>query len=85
MHSKGIAIPLRGDKYMQTIKFCIELEDAVEKNLRDIARIKGMPVEQYVADLVNRYALSLHTMNQEELAKGYEDTGDINLDWANLK
>ena len=57
----------------------------MDKRLQEVAKIKGVPVEKYVADLVNRYALSLHTMNQEELRQGYEETGDINLDWANLK
>lgn len=67
------------------IRYVIEVSEEMDKRLREDAKIKGLPVEQYVAELVNRYALSLHTMNQEELGKGYEETGDINLDWANLK
>ncbi len=70
---------------MHTVKYVIEVNAEMDKRLQEVAKIKGVPVEKYVADLVNRYALSLHTMNQEELRQGYEETGDINLDWANLK
>lgn len=70
---------------MRLVKYVIEVNEDMDERLKSVAKIKGMPVEKYVAELVNRYALSLHTMNQEELGKGYEETGDINLDWANLK
>ncbi len=70
---------------MHTVKYIIEVNEELNKRLNEVAKIKGMPVEKYVSELVNRYALSLHTMDQEALGKGYEETGDINLDWANLK
>lgn len=66
-------------------KFIIEVKPELETRLRDVARIKGMSVEDYVSYLVNRYAVSLHTMSIEEIEKGYAECGDINLEWANLK
>lgn len=66
-------------------KFYIEVDTEVENRLREGARIKGMRVEDYIAYLVNRYALTLHTMEVKDMQKGYEESGPINLEWANLK
>lgn len=67
------------------ITITIEVENNVESKLRDAACIKGMRVEDYIAYLVNRYAISLHTMELESMEKGYEECGTLNLEWANLK
>ena len=67
------------------IKFYIEVSPEVESDLRDAARIKGMKVEDYIAYLVNRYAVQLHTLEVESMEKGYEECGSLNLEWANLK
>lgn len=66
-------------------KITIEVNPQLEKQLHDAARIKGMPVEKYIEYLLNRYAVSLHTMEVEQMEKGYAECGSVNLDWANCK
>ncbi len=61
----------------------------VDGNLNDIlvrnAANKHMSVEALVTELLKRYTVDAHIMEQSELWKsGIDDTAEINLDWANL-
>ena len=60
----------------------------VDKELNDIlvsnAHAKNMGVEALISELLKRYVVDAHIMEQEDVRKGIEECAEINLDWANL-
>lgn len=75
-------ICITGDKYMS--KYYVEIVGEVENNIVSGASKKGITPEKFIAEILNKYAISVHIMESKETASGYKECGDINLDWANL-
>lgn len=67
---------------MKTVK--IELKEGVYEMIEKYANLRKMPVEKAVAILVEKFAPVTHSMLVEELIKGYGESAEENLDWANL-
>lgn len=67
---------------MRTIK--IEVKEGVYEMLEKYANLRKIPVEKAVAILVEKFAPVTHSMLVEELIKGYGESAEENLDWANL-
>lgn len=67
---------------MKTIE--IELDEGVYEMIEEYAQLRKMPVNRALALLVEKFAPVTHSMLLEELIKGYRDSADENLEWANL-
>ena len=63
----------------------IRLSDEEYETLKNAAARDDMSPEQKVLYAVHTVLVPAHTMNEESLKKGYEETGAINLEWADLK
>lgn len=68
------------DKIMS--KYIIELDGELNNMLIENAKSRNITAEQFIYDILKRYLPLMHTINQEEMAKGYVDMADINLDLA---
>lgn len=65
-------------------KYIIEVNQEVNKVLENNARIRDMSIESLIEEILNKYLIPLHTMDKEDMAKGYIESGDINLEIANI-
>jgi len=41
-------------------------------------------LEEFIANILNRYALNPHIMDSKEIADAYAECGELNLEIANL-
>ena len=62
----------------------VEISEELYEMLEKYAISRRLTVSQIVNLLVERFAPITHTMKEEELKAGYEESSEINLDWANL-
>ncbi len=67
---------------MKTIE--VEITEDSYKMIENFANLRKIPVEKAVAALLEKFAPITHTMIEEELKKGYEESASVNVDWANL-
>lgn len=65
--------------------YTIEVDEALAKILSEKAALKNMSVEKLIVYLLHRFALDPHSMKVEDMKGGYEECGELNLEWANLK
>lgn len=63
-------------------KYIIEIDGELENMLIDSANNHGKSPEQFIVDIVNRYLPLTHIINQEDMAKGYLEMAQINLELA---
>ena len=63
-------------------KYFIELNGEIEKMLVEGAKKRNMAPEQFVKDIVNRYLPLAHIIDREQMAAGYVEMSEINLDLA---
>lgn len=61
----------------------IEVGDELNEILEEAARTMDMNIESFIAQILNRFAIDPHIMEQDEVKDGYRDMGDINLDISN--
>lgn len=66
------------------MKITVEIRKEVYEMLSMQSAMRKMPVEKVIEALVEKFAPVSHTMIEEELMRGYVESGDENLDWANL-
>ena len=67
------------------MKYIIEVNDKLNSILSENASLRKMSVPELIMELLNRYVIDAHIMEQSELwQSGTEECKDINLDWANL-
>jgi len=64
-------------------QYLINVDKEQSELLQNAAKNQNMTVEQFIKEILNKYVLPPHIMNEESMAKGYEETGEINLDLAN--
>lgn len=62
------------------IKVDCELNTLLTQN----AEARNMPVPALIVELLKRYVIDAHIMEQDGVRSGIEECADINLDWANL-
>ena len=60
-------------------KYLVEINDDLNYILEEGARKMDASVESFIAEILNRFALDPHIMEQEEVKDGYEQMGDINI------
>ncbi|MCH5164201.1 MAG: hypothetical protein J1F36_04215 [Clostridiales bacterium] len=63
-------------------KYIIILDGEKENMLIEGAKSRDITAQQFITDIVNRYLPLMHMINREDMAKGYEDMADINLELA---
>ena len=63
-------------------KYIIILNGELENMLIEGAKSRNITAEQFINDIINRYLPLMHNINQEDMAKGYVDMAEINLEIA---
>lgn len=67
------------------MKYLIEVDEELNKILSENANMRNMLVTQLISELLRRYVIDVHIMEQDGYWKeGCESCAQINLDWANL-
>ncbi|MDE6201121.1 MAG: hypothetical protein K2M47_04505 [Clostridiales bacterium] len=67
------------------MQYLIEVDDKLNDLLNGNANARNMSVPALIVELLKRYVIDAHIMEQNELwQSGTEECKDINLDWANL-
>ena len=61
----------------------IEVDDSLNVILEEAARKMDVNIESFISEILNRYAIDPHIMEQEEVKQGYADMGEINLEISN--
>lgn len=64
-------------------KYEISVNDELNTILKEAAAKMNVSVESFISDILNRYAIDPHIMEQDEVKEGYRDMGDINLEISN--
>lgn len=58
----------------------IKVSKELATQLSITAMDKNMSIEELIEEILNKYFVPMHTIDQEEMAKGYEEMGEINLE-----
>ncbi|MDE6293128.1 MAG: hypothetical protein K2L88_00700 [Clostridiales bacterium] len=67
------------------MQYLIEVDGTLDNVLKQNANARNMSVPALIVELLSRYVIDAHIMEQSELwQSGTEECKDINLDWANL-
>jgi len=66
------------EKIMHEYKIKVSTELA--ETLLKAAGGKNMTAEQFILQILNKYLIPPHTIDQEAMARGYEDMGEINIE-----
>ena len=61
----------------------IEISDSLNTIIEEVARKLDMSIESFIGEILNRYAIDPHIMEQDEVKTGYEEMGDLNLKISN--
>lgn len=61
----------------------IEIDDDLNAVLEEGARNMDTNIETFISQILNRFAIDPHIMEQDEVKDGYQEVGDINLDISN--
>ena len=61
----------------------IEIDDELNAILEEAARKMDVNIETFISQIVNRFAIDPHIMEQDDVKDGYTQMGDINLDISN--
>ena len=61
----------------------IEINDALNSIIEEVARKLDMSIESFIGEILNRYAIDPHIMEQDEVKTGYEEMGELNLKISN--
>lgn len=65
-------------------KYLIEVNEKLAEIMEEKAKSKKIPVEQMISVILSRFTINGHILDSEEVKNGYEECGEINLDWSNL-
>lgn len=67
------------------MKYIIEVDEQLNNILTKNANANGISVPTLVSQLLKRYVVDAHIMEQTDLwQNGIAECAEINLDWANL-
>ena len=61
----------------------IEIDDSLNAIIEEVARKLDMSIESFIGEILNRYAIDPHIMEQDEVKTGYEEMGELNLKISN--
>ena len=62
-------------------KIVISLPDSVAKVLEQLAKKCNEDISSFITDLIRREC-ARESQGEEEMAKGYRQMGELNLEWA---
>lgn len=63
----------------------IEVDDELNVILEEAAQKMDVNIESFISQILNRFAIDPHIMEQDEVKDGYVEMGDINLNISNNK
>lgn len=63
-------------------EYKIQLDGELESMLTYGAKQRNLSPEDFIVEIINRYLPLTHIINQEEMAKGYAEMSEINLELA---
>lgn len=66
-------------------EFTIRLSDEEYEALATAAKLENETPEQKAVSVLHTMLVRPHNMNEESMKKGYEEAGEVNLEWAGLK
>lgn len=66
-------------------KYLIEVDDTMNEILNENARSRALSVEEIIQELLRQYLIPAHILQGEAMEEGYTESGEVNLEWANLK
>ena len=61
----------------------IEIGDSLNVILEEVARKLDISIESFIGEILNRYAIDPHIMEQDDVKVGYEEMGELNLKISN--
>ena len=61
----------------------IEINDELNEILEEASRKMDVNIESFIAQILDRFAIDPHIMEQDEVKDGYREVGDINLEISN--
>ena len=57
----------------------INIDGEAEVWLKATAKVRGISVDNLVAEVINKFLPVLHTIDKERMAEGYADMGELNV------
>ena len=67
------------------MKYIIEVDEKLNTVLTSNANKRNVPVPALIAEMLKRYLIDAHIMDQSELwENGINECDAVNLDWSNL-
>ena len=63
----------------------IEVDDELNAILEEAVQKMDVNIESFISQILNRFAIDPHIMEQDEVKDGYVEMGDINLNISNNK
>jgi len=63
-------------------QYLINVDKEMNDLLQDNSTKQNMGIEQYISQILKQFVVSSHILNEESMAKGYEEMGEINLELA---
>ena len=61
----------------------IEINDELNEILEEASRKMDVNIESFITQILDRFAIDPHIMEQDEVKRGYEEMGEINLEISN--
>ena len=61
----------------------IEINDELNEILEEASRKMDVNIESFITQILDRFAIDPHIMEQDEVQDGYREVGDINLEISN--
>ncbi len=61
----------------------VEVDEQLNKILEEASAKMDVNIESFISQILNRFAIDPHIMEQEEVKEGYEAMGEINLEISN--
>ncbi len=61
----------------------IEVNDKLNEILEEASKKLDVNIESFIARILDRFAIDPHIMEQDEVKRGYEEMGEINLEISN--
>ena len=64
--------------------FKVGVSDKLYEKIKDSAAATGLHEEKFIAEILSRYVIEAHIMEDKDVADGYIECGPLNLEIANL-
>lgn len=68
--------------YMKS--YLIEVSDGMDAVIESNSKAQNISPQDVILQILNRFMVDVHIMEETQMQMGYEEVAQINLDWANL-